>query len=404
MALLCAVIWLLLPASNKTIPTPMVVVNQISPTPSVAPQPTDTPTTIPSPTSLPTVTFTLVPLPSATATPYPTFTTSPTATNTPTPSVTATPSPTFTTSPTATNTLTPSAIATSLPVTGTPTMTPEPMFSGKFAYPEYFIDPEERGKNTFNVKVIDLSTGQEIALIPRASQPALSPDGTKLAYISWSDLQGLYSISLVDETVNAISIDAYSQRPQWSFDNQGKVFEFIKNDQKEIHFSDEDNSGLPGIQTGQTPVWTPDGRLVVTACRSVDCGLAVVNTNGTDLRFLTHSTEDISPAVSPNGQCVAYTSNQNGNWDVWLVDLLGGTPVRLTTSPNREGIPTWSPDGQWIAFASESDGNWTVQVISPDGTGQQKLPLKISGSLDGRILREDYRQLGWLHENISWSR
>ncbi len=404
--MLCVGIWLFFSDKGEIPPTPTNVVIQPSSTLTTPPQPTDSPsptltippqlTDSPAHSQTPTLIPTLAPVPlvsTDTATPSPTPL--PSAANSPTPPAIDTATPVILTD-------TPTAVAI---IPTPPTATPEPSLSGKIAYPEY-----DEVNETFNIIIADAATREVITTIAQASQPALSLDGTKIAYISWNpNLIGLYSLSLLDDkTRNTISTDGHSYRPQWAGDGQAKAFEFIKdeqkeNEQKEIRFSD--GEGVPGLGKGQTPAWTPNGRMVVQTCPTADCGLAVVNTNGTGFSFLTRNTTDISPAVSPDGQWVAYTSMQTGNGDIWLISINGGQPKSLTDSPDREGIPTWSPDGQWIAFVTESAGKWSVQVISLGGTSRQKL-FDISGSLDTdvKVKQEGYRQLGWLHESISWSR
>jgi dipeptidyl aminopeptidase/acylaminoacyl peptidase len=148
----------------------------------------------------------------------------------------------------------------------------------------------------------------------------------------------------------------------------------------------------------------PDGRLVFHACRMNACGLASALTNGADFTFLTDSPDDISPAVSPDGQQIAYTSRQGDNWDVYRVGIKGGEPTRLTTQPGKDGIPVWSPDGAWIAYASEVDGRWAIWVMTPDGQDQQQL-VPLPGSLEGKVEAfVDDVQRGWRMESISWVR
>lgn len=60
--------------------------------------------------------------------------------------------------------------------------------------------------------------------------------------------------------------------------------------------------------------------------------------------------DDISPAFSPDGTRVAFASNRNGYWDLYLLELATGDLIRLTDSPAFDGAPTWSPDAQWIAY------------------------------------------------------
>jgi TolB protein len=60
--------------------------------------------------------------------------------------------------------------------------------------------------------------------------------------------------------------------------------------------------------------------------------------------------DDIDPVVSPDGTKIAYSSRQNGYWDVFLYDLTSGKSTRLTDTPDYEAPSSWSPDGQWLAI------------------------------------------------------
>jgi TolB protein len=60
--------------------------------------------------------------------------------------------------------------------------------------------------------------------------------------------------------------------------------------------------------------------------------------------------DDINPVVSPDGSKIAYTSRQNGYWDIFLFDLATGKSTRFTDTPDFEEPASWSPDGQWLAI------------------------------------------------------
>ena len=74
--------------------------------------------------------------------------------------------------------------------------------------------------------------------------------------------------------------------------------------------------------------------------------------------------DDITPAPSPDGEKIAFASNRNGFWDLYLLDLSSGEVTQLTDTPQYEGAPTWSPDGLFMAFESYENENLNI-VVGP---------------------------------------
>jgi TolB protein len=75
------------------------------------------------------------------------------------------------------------------------------------------------------------------------------------------------------------------------------------------------------------------------------------------LTRLTHGLwDDITPAISPDGGHVAFASNRNGYWNLYLMELSSGELTQLTDDFDYEGAPSWSPDGLWLVYESYSGG------------------------------------------------
>ena len=105
--------------------------------------------------------------------------------------------------------------------------------------------------------------------------------------------------------------------------------------------------------------------------------------------------DDSAPAWSPDGRSIAFASNRsdpedpdrNYNTDIWVVPTdntdQGKALVRVTTNPGAEDSPAWSPDGKWIAFTSQLEprlfqySTFHIAVAPATGGEAKVLTLKL---------------------------
>src|SRR5207244_9756527 len=104
-----------------------------------------------------------------------------------------------------------------------------------------------------------------------------------------------------------------------------------------------------------------------------------MNPDGSGVTPLTNTTPPVGhfdPAWSRNGKQVAFASNRDGNYEIYIMNADGSGVTRLTNGVLFYSFrPAWSPDGEQIAFESNRDAafNNDIYVMNADGTGVTRL-------------------------------
>ena len=126
-----------------------------------------------------------------------------------------------------------------------------------------------------------------------------------------------------------------------------------------------------------TPSWSPTGAML--AFQGMTDGerrIFVRNAaTGVVRQVSSGPSADRFPTWSPDSRNIAYrslrcrTCDGLGDGDIYSVSRSGGARVKLTTQAGINTDPAWSPDGAHIAFASNTDGNYDIYVMNADGSG-----------------------------------
>ncbi len=82
---------------------------------------------------------------------------------------------------------------------------------------------------------------------------------------------------------------------------------------------------------------------------------------------------DRQPVFSPDGTRVAFSSDREGNVDIWELDLASGALRRLTTAKADDWDPGYSPDGAQILWSSKRTGHYEVWMAAHDGSGARQV-------------------------------
>ena len=189
-------------------------------------------------------------------------------------------------------------------------------------------------------------------------KPKFSPDGKKIAYVSYKDKgQYLYVLDLASGESRSLS-------------------------------------AKPGMNSA--PAWAPDGKsLAIALSRDGNPEIYLVNADGSGLRRLTRERAvDTSPTFSPDGKRIAFVSERLGSPQIFVMDLKGQNVQRLSYQGGSAYDPVWSPNGKWIAYVGDVPGDGQeIYLLDPtnkqnywrltDSTGGNESP---SWSVDSRHL------------------
>jgi len=214
--------------------------------------------------------------------------------------------------------------------------------------------------------------------------PALSPDGTRVAF-AWNGGSGeamsLYVQMVGGENPLRLTRDpsVEDRTPAWSPDGKRLAFTRATRSDCRIFLV----SALGGEERPLAPcgdaeyrrvAWSPDGRWLALSRRDTRGVLALelLSPETLERRPVTRAPDgflgDTSPAFSPDGQTLAFTRNRtDGVNDIYRVAISGGDPVRLTFDDRDTMGSDWSADGRSILFSSSRAGIYSLWRVPSKG-------------------------------------
>jgi Tol biopolymer transport system component len=190
-----------------------------------------------------------------------------------------------------------------------------------------------------------------------------TPGKYQLYAVERSNLAQLNKVTAATDTTSASD-------PAFSPDGSRIAFVSLRDGNAEIYVMNADGTGATRLtndpQVDGHPSFMPDGQsLVFQSTRTAGKQqIWVVNVDGTGLTQLTRDSVNGSPAVAPDGQTIAYVSTRNKDGDIWLMNRDGSNQRQFTRSPTqREAEPRFLRDGTLIYLVERRDGNRTVQQV-----------------------------------------
>jgi TolB protein len=215
--------------------------------------------------------------------------------------------------------------------------------------------------------------------------PAVSPDGTKIAFTSY--VRGnpaifIFSVDTGRRLPFYNQVASMNATPDFTPDGKRILFASTASGWAQIYLANVDGSNLRRISHRQAievePKVNPKtGTDIVFVSGPGNQQIYRMNIDGANVERLTSGEGQASnPSWHPDGQVIAFAWTRGyapGNFNLFLMDVATRTYTQLTQGAGRNENPTWAPDGRHLAFMSTRTGAPQIWTMLANGTQLRQL-------------------------------